>query len=161
MLGSEVGEVRFMRNLGLANRLVADGESLDDSAWEMLKSTTPDVEINAPFALGKIDVEGAEPLVFAGGAASLAAGNPAVWLMEFKDRLLVKFAWSAERFAKHMHDHGYRLGVYDAERNELSFPDQAWINHDNVLAVAEASVDEVRSRLADSPREIPGAPPLS
>ncbi len=157
-IGSTEGKVRFLQNRGLVNRIVTDGESPQDESFDVMDCRTLDNVLQTPFALGKIDIEGTEPIAFEGGEQSLISGNPPVWIMEFKDRLLRKFNWTAEDFAKVVQDFGYRLAVFDANTNQLSLPERAWIEHENVIAVAESSLDDVRERLAGSDVQVQGAP---
>ncbi|MCA9151624.1 MAG: hypothetical protein KDA92_20065, partial [Planctomycetales bacterium] len=63
-----------------------------------------------------------------------------------------------ERFKTEIEGHGYRLGLYDADRNELDFPALTLDQLDNVVAVKETAIDEVRQRLATARLEVPGAP---
>lgn len=158
-IGPTEGKVAFLQNQDLTNRIVAASEAPSEGAFAMMDSTTLDAALDRPFALGKIDIEGAEPLAFEGGKGVLSSGNPAVWIMEFKDRLLRKFNWSADAFAKVVQDFGYRFGQYDARANEITFSDRGWVDHENVIVVFESAIDTVRERLATGPTRIPGAPP--
>ena len=146
-VGEEKGEVSFLQSQNLTNRI-----ALDDDSGESV--TVPCVTLDemisdTRFAMGKIDIEGAEPIAFRGAVKSLAAGNPPVWVMEFKDRLLQRFDSSAEDFADQLRQSGYRLGHYDADQNELGFPDRPWLNRDNIVAVHTDAVEQVEQRLAD------------
>ncbi|MCA9242804.1 MAG: FkbM family methyltransferase [Phycisphaerales bacterium] len=159
-IGPTEGKVAFLQNQDLTNRIVAASEAPADGDFAMMDCTTLDTVLDRPFALGKIDIEGAEPMAFEGGRQMLSGGKPAVWIMEFKDRLLRKFNWSAEAFAKVVQDLGYRFGQYDARANEITFSDRGWVDHENVIVVFESAIDTVRERLATGPRTFPGAPAI-
>ncbi|MDG2381085.1 MAG: FkbM family methyltransferase [Pirellulaceae bacterium] len=147
-VGEQSGEASFLQSANLINRFSLDGEA---EKSEMVPCVTLDDMIgDTRYAMGKIDIEGAEPLAFQGAIKSLAVGNPPVWVMELKDRLLQRFDSSADQFASQIRDLGYRLGQYDADANRLSFPDRPWENRDNVVAVHAEAVEQVNNRLADA-----------
>jgi hypothetical protein len=138
-----------LQDQDLTNRIaLLDEETGGRCATEQVPCTTLDAALgDHRCAMGKIDIEGAEPLVFGGGAGVLATGNPPVWLVELKDDLLQRYGHSAAGFARQLRDHQYLLGVYDADRRELSFPDQPWQGHGNVIAVFRPHLDDVLQRI--------------
>ena len=86
-------------------------------------------------------------MAFRGGQQILRAGNPPVWLLELKDRLLRRFDSSAASFAAFLDQHGFRLAIYNADANQLSFPPKPWEEHGNVLAIHRDHVQHVEDRL--------------
>ena len=105
-----------------------------------------DVVGGCDYAVGKLDIEGAEPLALAGAAQMLAAGSPPVWIMELSWRV-EQFGWTAVRFADWLADHGFDLLTYDATAKQFRWADTRQ-HHCNVFAVKRDRRAEVEARLA-------------
>jgi len=153
-VSDRAGHVRFVSGSDAMNHLAADGDGGDshdggerariiDVPCDLLDRQVGDRR----YAMGKIDIEGAEPLALRGARRMLAAANPPVWLLEMNGRLR-QFGCTEDEFAAWLGEAGYRLALYDADRGELTFSDRPWRERENVLAVAETAIDEVHSRLA-------------
>jgi FkbM family methyltransferase len=149
VIGATDGEVAFLQDQDLTGRIAADVDVAGGSSPSMTRCITLDRVVQGPFALGKIDIEGAEPMAFEGGKQSLLDGNPPVWIMELKDRLLKKYGWTAERFAQVIRDLGYLLTVYDANSNELTIIGHDAADRENVIAIKESAMEHVKARLAE------------
>ncbi|MCO6454185.1 MAG: FkbM family methyltransferase, partial [Pirellulaceae bacterium] len=87
------------------------------------------------YAMGKIDIEGAELLALRGARRMLAAANPPVWLLEMNG-LCGRYGHTPAQLSEWLAEHGYRLARYDADRRQLVYGDQLWTRHDNLLAVS-------------------------
>ena len=85
-VGSTSEQVRFLRDRDVGNRIRT---SLDggQATVELECVCLDEVAGERLYALGKMDVEGAEPLVLQGAQRMLAAGNPPVWLLELNGKL--------------------------------------------------------------------------
>jgi FkbM family methyltransferase len=154
-VGDAAGSVRFVVGRDAMNSLATDGHSADDSPCE-----GQDCTIEVPcdlldrqvsdrrFAMGKIDIEGAEPLALRGAANMLADANPPVWLLEINGRLR-QFGCSETEFAAWLRERGYRLALYEADLRELQFVDRPWQQRENVLAIADSAVEQVQQRLQE------------
>jgi Methyltransferase FkbM domain len=99
------------------------------------------------FAMGKMDIEGAEPLALCGAERMLTETNPPVWLVEMNG-LLRDFGWTEESLAAWLAEKGFELAVYDADDRRLRFPDSPWLERANVLAIAGAARKTVEARLS-------------
>jgi FkbM family methyltransferase len=150
-LAEQAGVVVFHQTRDLTNRIVLPDDPDNRGAQTMSAITLDSAVADRQFQLGKMDIEGAEPLIFRGGQAALQAANPPVWILELKDRLLVKYGSSAEQFARFLQDRDFQLGAYDADRGTLDFPQRPWEGRNNVIAVHTTARDEVERRLAESP----------
>jgi FkbM family methyltransferase len=157
-VSDRAGSVQFVTGGDALNRLAAAGDDLRDkqSCAGLQLIEVPCVLLDEHvadhrYAMGKIDIEGAEPLALRGARRMLAAANPPVWLLEMNGRLR-QFGYTEEEFAAWLRDAGYRLALYDADRRELTFPDRPWRQRDNVLAVADAALDDVLRRLGATER---------
>lgn len=150
-VAAEPGTIRFLQQNDQTNRIALNNETGQAGAeFEEVEAITLDqAAAGRKFAMGKIDIEGAEPMAFQGAHESLSNANPPVWLMELKARLLKKFDATPEQLAGKLKDYGYELGVYDADRNDLSFPETPWHDHGNVFAIASQHIDFVQNRLAE------------
>ena len=93
--------------------------------------------------MGKMDIEGAEPLAFDGAARLLAARNPPVWLLEINGALRA-FGWTEAAFRDRLEGAGYRLALYDADDFRLRPADDPWRERDNCLAIADMALVERR-----------------
>jgi len=149
-VGETSGMVPFYQDRDLVNRIaVGDELAAQPECVELVPCLTMDEALaGSRFHFGKIDIEGAELKAFRGGRRMLEEGNPPVWLVELKERLLVRYGDSARELARVLRSAGFYLGVYDAARRRLSFPNEPWRKHENVLAIHRAALDRVESRLA-------------
>lgn len=105
------------------------------------------------FALGKVDVEGAEPLVFLGAEKMLSRGSPPVWLFELNGKIR-DFGYSEEWLIKWLDDHGFDIALYNADESSLSFGADNLRNMShqhgeaNLLAVSRHAREMVLERVA-------------
>ncbi len=150
-VGESAGEVLFLQKHDLINRIAEPGRADEHGAARVPCVTLDEALADQAYSMGKIDVEGAEPMIFRGSHTALRAGNPRVWLLEIKDRLLQRYGFSAAEFGRFLRDHDYQLGSYEADRGDLSFEDEPWVGRENVIAVHASAVDQVRQRLAGHP----------
>ena len=148
-VGAREGTVHFLQNRDLTNRIAADTEECQEHReFEPIECVTLDGVLSGrTFALGKIDIEGAEPIAFQGGQRALRDANPPIWIMELKQRLLERFGMTPERVAEMLALYGYQLGIYDGNRNDLTFPEAPWHDHGDVFAIHRDHLDQVRARL--------------
>jgi FkbM family methyltransferase len=151
-VGEQAGQVRFTLDADDTNRMLAP-----DAAAESRVVEVPCVRLDEAvgarrYALGKMDVEGAEPLALQGAGRMLREGNPPVWLLELNG-LLHAFGWTEERLAGWLDEHGYGLALYDAQARQLRWEPQAWRTRPNVLAVSRQALAQVEERLRTAPRE--------
>lgn len=98
------------------------------------------------WAMGKMDIEGAEPVALEGASRMLAEANPPVWQLEING-MLRDYDWTEERFAEWLHAQGYDLALYDGRTGNLSFGQDAWRQRDNVLAIARSAREMVVNRI--------------
>jgi hypothetical protein len=132
----------------LSNRIAEPGWDEGDSATLVPCVTLDEAVAGTQFAMGKMDIEGAEPVIFRGSREALSAANPPVWLLEIKDRLMARYGCSASHFAAFLRQHGFQLGSFDARQGRLSFTDEPWKGRENVIAVHHSAMHEVCARLA-------------
>ena len=136
-LGSAPGTVDFLQELDVSNRISVSSDQADlQGRVESVPCITLDMALaDTRYALGKIDIEGAETMVFQGGSRVLREANPPVWLLELKDRLLRRFGSSAAELARLFQDADYDLAFFDADQNQLVVGNEPWHERGNVLAI--------------------------
>lgn len=150
-IGEVDGTVEFIQSADVVNRLAVQSQDHQQQVRSVPCVTLDTALEGRPFALGKIDIEGTEPMIFRQAKQTLQQANPPVWLIELKDRLLQKFGFSADEFASFLRSHGFQLATYDPTTNELAFSEKPWTETGNVIAVHESHIDATRQRLAASP----------
>lgn len=142
--GEAEGEVRLTQGLESMNRVVGSGGG---EASAQVRQVRLDDEVgDIPFALGKMDIEGAELPALRGAARMLAARNPPVWILEVGEAGRA-FGYGPGDLAAHLREAGYGLAGYDPEANRLGWAPEAWRASQNVLAIAQDRMKEVEKRL--------------
>lgn len=133
-LGDRIGVVDFLNQCDTTNRIqtaVDKGKSVVSVPVARLEDIVKTV-----CTLGKMDIEGAEPIALLGAKRLLKDANPPVWLLELNGSLQA-FGYTESTFSDWLSDHGYDLGLYDADRHEISFTHpRPWELSHNVFAVA-------------------------
>lgn len=99
------------------------------------------------YAVGKMDIEGAEPLALAGAAARLRQGNPPVWLLEFAG-YSTYYGVPGHEVVQRLDNAGYDCAVFNPELNKLEYTSTPWSRDlQNVLAVSRKNRNFVEQRL--------------
>ena len=88
----------------------------------------------------KVDVEGAELLVFRGGAGLLAASNAPAIMFEADDSLAATLSSSTAATKEFLEDCGYQIFHFTGTRLEPVIPSATHVNHD-VLALKRHHFD--------------------
>ena len=120
---------------------------------QQVEVVTLDSEVHGPYAVCKMDVEGAEPAALRGAERLLTEANPPVWLLELTERTLKRSGSSVEALRQWLLERGYQLWDYDADANALGEweprPRRPGFVGD-AIAVADRKLEDVRSRLASA-----------
>lgn len=146
-IGAEPGQVSFvLRGTGSRIRTSEDhGQTVSVNVVRLYEALP-----NRTWAMGKLDVEGAEPLALAGAEKVIAQGQPAIWMLELVDSLTRRFGKTASEVRGWLGDQGYDLVLYEPKTNQLvAAPDPLWPLSD-VLAVSRSSRHDVEVRLRES-----------
>jgi FkbM family methyltransferase len=139
------GTVRFLSDQDCENRIAAHGDEGKRSV-DLPCVALDDVLTPGKYALGKMDLEGAELLALRGAERLLAAARPAVWILEF-NRSMHDFGTDEATLATWLAEREFDLAYYDSKRNQLCFSASPWLASTNVLAVSRRQRDEVIDRL--------------
>lgn len=140
------GFVAFVRSRDTGNRM----QTAKDIHWptvEVASIRLDDVLKDGPYALGKMDVEGAEPLAFVGAQRLLSEASPPVWQIELVDHFARRFGWTAADLVDWLRERDYHLATYDADRRELRFSRYQPPDKVNVLVIAGSVREEVVNRV--------------
>ena len=150
VVGAENATVQFLFTRDCENRIQTanDGSSptLDRRCVRLDEELPPKA-----YAMGKMDLEGAEPLAMQGAQRLLADANPPVWLLEYTDSMHA-YGQRRHQFAKWLGQRGYDLALYDSAKRRLSFPPEPWNESCNLLAVSRLRRAEVEARLVPTSR---------
>jgi FkbM family methyltransferase len=105
----------------------------------------------AQYALGKMDIEGAEPLALAGAQERLRQANPPVWLLELAGYSTL-YGVSSDEVVQRLAEAGFECAVFNPETATLEYTSKPWLlGVQNVLAVSSAHRDFVARRLRQGP----------
>ena len=143
-LGDKNREINFLDMCDTTNRI----QTADDVGQSVISVPLVRLEeiIDGTFAIGKMDIEGAEPDALRGAQEMLKRSNPPVWLLELNGSLHA-FGYTESSFAKWLSEQGYDLALYDADRNEINFTNSMpWLVSPNVFAIARNRKHEVAER---------------
>jgi FkbM family methyltransferase len=152
-LADVTGHADFTLRRQSGNRLSRAHD--DQGEVRTVAVTTIDAELSAAYAMGKLDLEGAEPLALRGAEQHLAAGSPPVFVLELVDRFVRRFGSSALEVAEWLQERGYELATYDANTNSLDLVGRSLAgSRTNVFAVLRGQVPFIESRLAGGTADV-------
>jgi FkbM family methyltransferase len=143
-VGDQSGYIDFLADCDTTSRI----RSKDDFDIPTIKVPVLRLDdvIKLDCALGKMDIEGAEPIALQGAQKLLKKANPPIWLLELNGSLRA-FNFSEEVFVAWLTSQGYDICLYDADRLELNFTHfQPWLKSPNVFAVAHDRKQSIAER---------------
>ena len=112
-----------------------------------------DFQPDKEYAMGKMDIEGAEPLAFKGCTKRLHQANPPVWLLELAGYSTF-YGMTTDGVVALLNSEGYDCAIYDPQRTQLLYTDQPWKHAvQNVLAISRTHKGFVEERIAGGWRE--------
>jgi FkbM family methyltransferase len=125
-----------------------------DRPPQFVEVTTLDQEISGSYALGKMDIEGAEFDALEAAGKSLGAANPPVWLIEMSEKMLARSGHSVADVKKLLGQFGYRLWRYRPDSGKLI----PFLSQDRMpghvgdgIAIADTALEMVKDRLIAPP----------
>jgi FkbM family methyltransferase len=102
------------------------------------------------YAIGKMDIEGAEPMALEGASERLRQANPPVWLLELAGYSTFYGVTSGE-LLRRLAAAGYECAVFDPQLRKLEYTRTPWVlGVQNVLVIAAAHRATVEERLRES-----------
>jgi FkbM family methyltransferase len=147
---NRAGTIAFETARDTKNRMASGCDGVAGKTDEVQCVTLDSMLHGRRFAMGKIDIEGAEPLALEGASAMLGELNPPVWMLEING-LLEAYGYTEKRLAAWLEERGYRLALFDAGTMTLSPVHEPWKLSSNSIAVAASRWEEVVSRIASAP----------
>jgi hypothetical protein len=99
--------------------------------------------------MGKMDIEGTEPLALEGALGMLETYNPPVWLLEMNGSLR-HYGFTEDGLRSWLLARGYELALYHSEERRLEFSRAPWMTRANVLAIARYQRAMVVDRIKES-----------
>ena len=123
-----------------------EGES-DADALHVQGIRLDDFKPGKQYAMGKMDIEGAEPLALQGALNHLSQSNPPVWLLELAGYSQF-YGMDSDEVIRFLKSNGYECGVYNPEARQIIFTDQPWsLGVQNILAISKTQRNEVMRKI--------------
>jgi hypothetical protein len=137
--------VRFSTELDSMNHIQS---AADRPAIEVPCVRLDDVCGDTAYAMGKMDIEGAELLALRGAESMLLANNPPVWLLEFSP-CMHRYDTTEEQLVAFLRERGFVLSRYRPAERRLyrSLGADSW--NGNWFAIAESAFSKVEARLRE------------
>jgi FkbM family methyltransferase len=142
-LSSSSGEIVFTAGLDTMNRVALPGEAL--ATVSVPVRTLDELTAGLNPRLIKIDVEGHEAAVLAGGSNTLSLPSLEAVLMETNGSG-AKYGVSDESLMETMHGHGFEPYAYDALKREIT---PALYGSRNTIFIRNRRAAEARCKAAD------------
>lgn len=141
-VGEDPGTLPFvLRGTGSRIQTAQDIGETHSAQVVRLDEVLPD----RSWAMGKLDIEGAEHCALRGAEKLMCRAEPAVWFLELVDPFLARFGSSVAEVRQWTGDHGYDLMQYEPELNRFI---PALRDHGtDVFAVSRARAAEIETRL--------------
>ncbi len=146
-VGAVTGVIQFVSDQDVLNRIKSAATAGQTTGVSCVR--LDDVLQDRLYAMGKMDIEGAEPLAFLGAERLVAAKNPPVWLLEINGKLR-DYGFAESDFAHWLFQNGYDLALYNADRRTLEKTKEPWRVRDNVLAIARNRWQKITKRLSET-----------
>lgn len=141
------GTVSFDAGASTTARLVSDGAAAP-GVTEVKSVRLDDALPAGPWSLGKMDIEGAEPLALQGAERLLAEMNPPVWLMEVNG-CLHRYGFSEAGLWSWLGERGWDVVLYDPANRVLRDCPEPSSSYGNVIAVAREARQRVSARVRE------------
>lgn len=144
-IGRDPGEVEFAVR-GTGSRIQTEHD-LDCKTVKAEVVRLDDILPTRDWAMGKLDIEGAEHLALEGATKLLADANPPIWMTELTDRGLRRFDSSEREMRDWVGDQGFDTVLYEPKANAfVDAPFPIWPLAD-LLLVSRERRGEVEARL--------------
>ncbi|MEV4330798.1 FkbM family methyltransferase [Streptomyces sp. NPDC049597] len=144
-VGESPGTLPFvLRGTGSRIRTPEDVGEVVSARVVRLDETLPD----RSWAMGKLDIEGAEHCALRGAEKLLSRADPPVWFLELVDPFLARFGSSVHEVRHWLGDHGYELMHYEPWLDR--FVPGPGTRGPDVFAVSRERLPEVEARLRES-----------
>ena len=87
------------------------------------------------YAMGKMDIEGAEILALKGAEIMLKTANPPIWQLELAG-YSKRHGYRSDQVVDYLKEFGYRCAVYNSAAEKLEFIEKPWeLGINNILSI--------------------------
>lgn len=145
-VGDVKGFIRLTSEKDTKNHIVLGAAESSDNLRTVSCIRLDDELTRGQYAMGKMDVEGAELLALQGAERMLAEANPPVWLLEVNG-LLRRYGFSEVELRDWLNTHDYDLVSYEPDTRELCWSNEPWKKRPNLLALARSAKNKVLERI--------------
>jgi len=139
------GTISFDPAAGTTGHMV-EGEQDRPGALQASSVRLDDVLPGDGWSMGKMDIEGAEPLALRGAERLLAEMNPPVWLLEVNG-CLKRYGFTEEQLWGWLDERQWDVYLYEPAQRRLQPCTTPSSKHHNVLVVARGAFDRVSARV--------------
>ena len=147
VVGEKSGLVEFGFSASDAMRHIRHGKDAVEPGIQVQSIRLDDFQPEKQYAMGKMDIEGAEPLALKGSTRRLREANPPVWLLELAG-YSTNYGMTSDEVIAHLAAAGYECAVYYPDSGQLVYTDQPWERGvQNVLAISATHKNLIERRL--------------
>jgi FkbM family methyltransferase len=148
VVGDRNGTVQFGFSASDAMRHIKRAMETVPHGIQMQSIRLDDFEPWKRYALGKMDIEGAEPLALMGCTHRLGQANPPVWLLELAGYSTL-YGITSDEVITLLDAAGYACAIYEPECQRIVYTGKPWDHGvQNVLAISKAHRSFVEGRIA-------------
>ncbi|CAA9352054.1 MAG: hypothetical protein AVDCRST_MAG68-3732 [uncultured Gemmatimonadetes bacterium] len=141
-VSDRAGTIRFDTAAGTTGHMASGGGATEEATSVRLDDVLPE----GAWAMGKMDIEGAEPLALRGAERHLAEMNPPVWLVEVNG-CLRRYGFTEAQLWAWLGERGWDVCLYDPAARALRDCPTPSSRYQNILAVARGARGRVEARL--------------
>ena len=109
----------------------------DKGNLEKIKTVRLDDHLNPAidYAMGKMDIEGAEILALKGATKMLAKANPPIWQLELAG-YSNRYGYRSDQVLDYLKSFDYHCAIYDSQAKKVVFIEKPWQSgYQNILAI--------------------------
>jgi len=113
----------------------------DNDGLRKIKTVRLDDYLNpvVNYAMGKMDIEGAEILALKGAENMLSQANPPVWQLELAG-YSNRYGYRSDQVLDYLKEFDYHCAIYDSAENKINFIDKPWASgYQNILAIHQSA----------------------
>jgi hypothetical protein len=147
-VGNRDGELEFgYSGSDAMMHLRRPGEQQHEAHQKVRCTRLDSFEPYRSYAIGKMDIEGAEPMALEGAIRRLRKGNPPVWLLELAGYSNC-YGVPSHEVVRQLAEVGFQCAVFNPQSRRLEYTRTPWtLGVQNILAVATTHRDAVEGRL--------------
>ncbi len=147
VVGEHNGPVEFGFSTNNAERHIRRAVESIGCGIRLQSVRLDDFQPEKRYAMGKMDIEGAEPMALRGCAERLRQSSPPVWLLEIAGYSTC-YGIATEEVISFLSEAGYRCAIYEPTLRRITYTDSPWeCGVTNVLAISASHESFVEERI--------------